>query len=190
MRICTQEDWLSLEDCRRLGVDVVWRIGQAREALRPTTIVASDDFLHQTIVSVFGLLPQVTHVSAYSETDGSAAAAEVASLDPLVPHSLLNATSGDAPDTQASFTTIPGAKVSLVGHESLPCVIPASDSSTSAALSVVCATKAQIAPLATSPNDAPDDADAAEFIAEAVELKECVFLGHLSPRHILIAWRS
>jgi hypothetical protein len=188
MRICTQKDWLSLEDCRRLDVDIVWRIGQAREALRPTTIVASDDFLHQTIASVFGLPPQVTQVSASSETDGSAAAAEVASLDSLVPHSLLNAASGDAPNTQASFTTIPGAKVSLVGYESLPCVISASDSSTSAALSAVC--KAPIAPLATSSNDAPDDADAAEFIAEAVELEECVFLGRACPRHILIAWSS
>jgi hypothetical protein len=180
MRICTQEDWLSLDDCRRLGADVVWGIGQARQALRPATIVASDDFLHQTVASVFGLLPQVTHVSAPSATDGSAAAAEAASPDSLVAHSLLNAPSGDTPNTQASFTAIPGAKVPAIGYETLSCVIPALDSSTSGALSAVCATKATTASLAISAdsalaaNDAHDDADAAKSVAEAVELRECI----------------
>jgi hypothetical protein len=49
-RICEQTEWPSLEDCRRLGVDIVCKIGQARQALQASPSLIPDD-LREAIIS-------------------------------------------------------------------------------------------------------------------------------------------
>jgi hypothetical protein len=52
--LCEQEDWPTREDCRRLGVDLLFQIGQARQALRPPGVLVPAARREAILASVFG----------------------------------------------------------------------------------------------------------------------------------------
>jgi hypothetical protein len=69
-RICEQGNWPSLEECRRLGVDVLWKIGQARQALRASSALIPEHMREAVILSSF-FPPPDTHIPGPPQLAGN-----------------------------------------------------------------------------------------------------------------------
>jgi hypothetical protein len=52
--LCEQEDWPTREDCQRLGVDVLFQIGRARQGLRAPGVLIPAPRREAVLASVFG----------------------------------------------------------------------------------------------------------------------------------------
>jgi hypothetical protein len=62
--LCEQEDWPTREDCRRLGVDLLFQIGQARQALRPPGVLVPAARRDAVLANVFGEPDSAASVNA------------------------------------------------------------------------------------------------------------------------------
>jgi hypothetical protein len=59
LKICEQDAWLSPEDCRRVGLEELIKIGEARQALRSPTMMIAPSEREAVITSVFSLPREV-----------------------------------------------------------------------------------------------------------------------------------